>query len=177
MGIWALGMESDGAQMIAALDGISPGAPPGTGPQATSASPVAPAGAPPPGAGAPAAGPAPAPGVATSTTPTTAAGGGGTGGGGAGSTTTSAPTTTTTTAAPTITAVRNGVRVVLTPVAASQVSNLTPSGTVTDFETNVPAYACLDGATLDVYWNLLGHATAEAVTPTDCITADFELPS
>ena len=38
VGIWALGMESDDAQMIATLDGISPGAPPGTGPQATSAS-------------------------------------------------------------------------------------------------------------------------------------------
>ena len=38
VGIWALGMENDDAQMIAALDGISPGAPPGTGPQSTSSS-------------------------------------------------------------------------------------------------------------------------------------------
>ena len=41
VGIWALGMENDGAQMIAALDGISPGAPPGTGPQSTSPSAAA----------------------------------------------------------------------------------------------------------------------------------------
>ena len=32
VGIWALGMESNDAQMIAALDGISPGAPPGPAP-------------------------------------------------------------------------------------------------------------------------------------------------
>ncbi|HVT42732.1 MAG TPA: glycosyl hydrolase family 18 protein, partial [Acidimicrobiales bacterium] len=38
VGIWALGMESDDAKMIATLDGISPGAPPGTGPQATAPS-------------------------------------------------------------------------------------------------------------------------------------------
>ena len=42
------GMESDGAQMIAALDGISPGAPPGTGPQSTSSSAAAQAAAPAP---------------------------------------------------------------------------------------------------------------------------------
>ena len=48
VGIWALGMESDGAQMIAALDGISPGAPPGTGPQSTSSSAVTQAAAPAP---------------------------------------------------------------------------------------------------------------------------------
>ena len=52
VGIWALGMENDGAQMIAALDGISPGAPPGTGPQSTSPSAAA-AAAPAPGPGAP----------------------------------------------------------------------------------------------------------------------------
>ena len=38
VGIWALGMESDGAQLIAALDGMWPGAPPGSGPQSTSSS-------------------------------------------------------------------------------------------------------------------------------------------
>ncbi|HEX4162357.1 MAG TPA: glycosyl hydrolase family 18 protein, partial [Acidimicrobiales bacterium] len=35
VGIWALGMENNDAQMIAALDGINPGPAPGTGPQAT----------------------------------------------------------------------------------------------------------------------------------------------
>ncbi|HXN60148.1 MAG TPA: glycosyl hydrolase family 18 protein, partial [Acidimicrobiales bacterium] len=49
VGIWALGMESDGAQLIAALDGISPGGPGSTGPAATSSSPgAAPAPAPAP---------------------------------------------------------------------------------------------------------------------------------
>ena len=75
VGIWALGMESDGAQMIAALDGISPGAPPGTGPQATSSSAPAQAAAPAPapprrgraggGGGSTAASPAPAATAAT----------------------------------------------------------------------------------------------------------------
>jgi len=176
VGIWALGMESDGPLMIAALDGISPGNPPGTGPQATRTSPVAPPAGAPPAAAAPAAGPPPAPGSAPAPTPTTGAGGGGAAGGG--STTTSAPAaTTTTTTAPTTTAVRNGVRVVLTPVAANQVSNLTPAGTVTDFESTDPSFSCLDGATLDVRGNLLGRAAAEAVTPANCITQDFELPS
>jgi Glycosyl hydrolases family 18 len=71
VGIWALGMESDGAQMIAALDGISPGAPPGTGPQSTSSSPVAVA-APPGPANAPSATPAPAPAPASAAGPSPA---------------------------------------------------------------------------------------------------------
>jgi len=176
VGIWALGMESDGALMIAALDGISPGNPPGTGPQATTSSPAAsPPGAP-PAPPASAAGPPPAPTPAPAPTPTTGTGGGGAAGGG--STTTSAPVaTTTTTTAPTTTAVRNGVRVVLTPVPADQVSSLTPSGTVADVESTDPRFSCLDGATLAVRGNLLGRAAAEAATPADCVTQDFELPS
>ncbi len=39
VGIWALGMENDGAEMIASMDGFDPGQPPSTGPASTSASP------------------------------------------------------------------------------------------------------------------------------------------
>ncbi len=178
VGIWALGMESDGARMIAALDGISPGAPPGTGPRATSASPAAPAGAPPapaaPGV-APAASAGPAP--STPTTGAAGTGGGGVGGTGAGSTTTPAPPpTTTTTATPTITGVYDGATVALTPIASSQVLGIVPAGTLSNFQTDVAAYTCLNGTTLDVYDNVNGKAVAEAVSPADCIAQDFGLP-
>jgi len=179
VGIWALGMESDGPMMIAALDGMSPGPPPGTGPQATSASPAAGPAAPVP-AGAPAAGPVagPAPSTTTTGAPGTAgtgAGGAGPGGGGGGTTTTVAPATTTTTV-PTTTGVYNGATVALTPIPSSQVLGIVPSGTLTDFESNVPTYSCLNGRSLDVYDNVNGKAVAEAVTPTDCIAQDFQLP-
>ena len=136
VGIWALGMENDDAQMIAALDGISPGAPPGTGPQSTA--PSAPALA------APAAGrrrsvpqckrrggsrrPQPHPhgsghpaqpgsgsgsGTAPAATPATPA--------------PPAPVTTTTTAA-SITGVYNGATVSLTPIASSSVLGLIGGG-------------------------------------------------
>ena len=42
---------------------------------------------------------------------------------------------------------------------------LVPAGTLTDFQTNVAAYACLNGATLNVYDNINGKPVAEAVTP------------
>jgi spore germination protein YaaH len=174
VGIWALGMESDGARMIASLDGISPGAPPGTGPQATTASAVPPAG-PAPAAAAPAAGSPGTPGTAPSTTPTSGAGGAG--GGGPGTTTTSAPpATTTTTAPPKSTGTYNGAAVLLTPIPSNQVIALIQAGTLTNFETNVPAYSCLNGKSLNVYDNVNGKAVAEAVTPTDCIAQDFQLP-
>ena len=38
-------------------------------------------------------------------------------------------------------------------------------------------YSCLNGASLDVYDNVNGKPVAEAVTPTDCIAQDFQLPS
>ncbi len=182
VGIWALGMESKDEQMIGALDGLRPpSGPGGTGPGSTSASPpVVSAAAP----AAPAqAAPAPAPAPASAAPVASGAAGG------SSTPTTGAPppparatsiapgTTTTTAPAGTTTAVRNGTTVTLTPVAASQVQNLTPAGTVTDFQSTNPAYSCLDGATLNVYWNLLGHAAAEAATPTNCITQDFELPT
>ena len=169
VGIWALGMENNDAQMIAALDGINPGPPPGTGPQATSSSPAPGAPAPAPAAGTPT---AVASGPGTSAAPAPAAGG-------SSKSEPAAPaaTTTTTTAAPFITAQRSGNTITLTPVDASQVVRLTADGQVTDFQTNEPAYACLNGTTLNVFANLKGQPVAVAATPTDCITQDFVLPS
>ena len=188
VGIWALGMESDGAQMIAALDGISPGAPPGTGPQSTSSSAAAVA-APPPSAGPPGSAsaasapgsapgsaggaskaPTPAPATAAGPTPTS----GNTAPPAASSSPAPAPTTTTTAAS--ITGVYNGATVELTPIASSSVLGVVPAGTLTDFQSNVAAYSCLNGAALDVYDNVGGNPVAEAVTPTDCVAQDFQLP-
>jgi hypothetical protein len=180
VGIWALGMEGNGAQMIAALDGISPGAPPGTGPQSTApsaavmAAPATPTPAPAHGGGA---GPAPA------TPPPATAAPIGTSAGAPPSATTAQPaspsaagpaTTTTTTAF--ITGVYNGATVALTPIASSGVLGVVPAGTLTNFQTNVAAYSCLNGAALNVYDNVNGKPVAEAITPTDCIAQDFELP-
>jgi spore germination protein YaaH len=165
VGIWALGMENNDAQMIAALDGINPGGPPGTGPQSTSSSPAP--GAPPPAApsGGPAAAAAPAPATAAPTAPPSGAGGGA-----------PAPATTSTTAAPFIDAQRTGKTITLTPVDASQVMRLVGDGQVTNFQTNEPAYSCLNGTTLNVFTNLKGQPVAVAATPTNCITQDFLLP-
>jgi spore germination protein YaaH len=170
VGIWALGMENNDAQMIAALDGINPGPPPGTGPQATSSSPTP--GAPPPAT------PAVVPAAAASPTGTAAPAPAPSGSNRSQSQQTQppSPTTTTTTAAPFITATRTGNTVTLTPVDASQVVRLTADGQVTDFQTNEPAYSCLNGTTLNVFANLKGQPVAVAATPANCVTQDFLLP-
>jgi hypothetical protein len=87
-----------------------------------------------------------------------------------------APPTTTTTAAPFVTTQRTGKTINLTPVDASQVMRLAVDGQVTDFQTNQPAYSCLNGTTLNVFTNLKGQPVAVAATPTNCITQDFLLP-
>ncbi len=56
------------------------------------------------------------------------------------------------------------------------VLGVVPAGTLTDFQSNVAAYSCLNGAALNVYDNVNGKPVAEAVTPTDCIAQDFQLP-
>ncbi len=185
VGIWALGMESDGAQLIATLDGISPGAPPGTGPQATAPSAIATAAPPPrsvggssaapaPAAAAPA--PAPAAGASSSSAPAAAGGGGSTGGGAIAASPSAAAPASTTSTTPSITGVYNGATVALTAIASSQVLGLVPAGTLTDFKSNEAAYSCLNGASLNVYDNVNGKAVAEAVSPTNCIAQDFQLP-
>jgi hypothetical protein len=173
VGIWALGMENDGAQMIASMDGFDPGQPPSTGPASTVASP-------PPASAVPV---APAPTASTGN-------GGGTGGSSSPTsnptptptpTTAPAPTTTTTTPPPPpyASGTFNGTTVQLTPVAASQVTPFTGDGSLTAFSTNEPAYACLNGATIAVYWDglLSSQLVAVAVTPTNCMSQDFLLPS
>ena len=167
VGIWALGMEGDGAKLIASLDGISPGGPPGTGPQATTASPAPSAGPAAPTAAAP--GAAPPPPATTTTnapTPTTAPP----------PSSPAAPTTTTTTAE-TITGDYGGATVTLTPIASSQVLGVWPAGTLTNFDSTNPAYSCLNGSTLNVVDNVNGTHVAEATTPTNCIAQDFQLSS
>jgi hypothetical protein len=72
--------------------------------------------------------------------------------------------------------VYNGATVDLTPIASSSVLGVVPAGPLTDFQSNVAAYSCLNGAALDVYDNVNGTPVAEAVTPTDCIAQDFQLP-
>ncbi len=180
VGIWALGMESDDAQMIATLDGISPGAPPGTGPSATSSSAPAMASSPPAGGsgGSGAAGGSPAP---ASAAPASGASGGGASGTSASvnspaTPAPAAPSTTTTTTASFISGIYNGATVALAPISSSQVLGLVPAGTVTDFQTNEVEYSCLDGVSLNVYDNVNGTAVAEAITPTDCMAQDFQLP-
>jgi spore germination protein YaaH len=166
VGIWALGMENNDAKMIAALDGINPGAPPGTGPQATSSSPAPSAPAPAtPGAGPSAVASAPAP-AAPAAVPS----------GAGGPQPAAAAAATTTTAAPFINAQRTGKTITLTPVDAGQVVRLAVDGQVTDFQTNEPAYSCLNGSTLNVFTNLRGQPVAAAAAPTNCISQDFLLP-
>ncbi len=162
VGIWALGMEDDGPQMIAALDGFAPAGGPGSaGPQATSSSPAT-AVAAPPAAGAP-------PAAATTTTTKAAVGS---------TTSTTRPAATTTTTALLTTATYDGRTVVLTPVGPGSVDTLSPSGTVADVQSTDPRFSCLDGKSLAVYgYGLLsGKKVALAGTPTDCVSQNFTFP-
>jgi spore germination protein YaaH len=164
VGIWALGMEDDGQQMIFALDGIAPaGGPGGAGPQATSASPPTAAGGAPSGTTTTTAAGA-TPSTTSSTGPPT-------------STSTTKPgSTTSTTAAPYIAADYDGVLKYLAAVPSGSVTLGVSAGVVTNFETNEPAYACLDGKTLAVYYVgsiLSGKYVAVAQTPTECMSEDF----
>jgi spore germination protein YaaH len=166
VGIWALGMESEGPQMVAALDGFAPaGGPGGTGPQATSSSATV--------SGATPDTTAPATTSPTAATTTTKPAGG--------STTTTvkgATTTTTTTVAVVTTALYNGKTVTLTPVSSGGIDTLSPSGIISDFTSTNPAFACLDGKSLAVYqYGLLsGKLVAVASTPSDCVKQQFTFP-
>ncbi|MGP0032335.1 MAG: glycosyl hydrolase family 18 protein [Acidimicrobiales bacterium] len=163
VGIWALGMEDDDTQMISALNGTAPSGGPGAaGPTSTSASPTT---------------------TVPTTTTTTAVTPGSTAPGPSKSptpTTTPAPTTTTSTipAPPTITGTFNGKTVDLTVAAASSVNPLLQVGTLSDFATSDPAYACLAGSPpLPVYDSLSGFDVVEATAPADCLTQDFVFPA
>ena len=175
VGIWALGMEDNGAQMITALDGFAPrGGPGGTGPQSTSSSPspaVASASAPGQApAGTPTNGSAAAVTPTSTTKPPSST---------TTSTTTSPPSTTTTTTAPVITGTYGGATQHLKPVGPGSVDSGLSFGTLTNFATTDPTYACLAGKSLTVYLygTLTGYYVAVASTPTDCMTQDFIFPS
>ena len=149
VGIWALGMEQNDAQMISALNGTAPagGLPSGVPPTTPTTAPAATSTTGPPG---------------TTTT-----------------TSTSPPaTTTTTTTAPASTGTVNGASVALTPVPATSTVGLA-LGTVTNFATTDPTYACLIGSAPLEYFLAasLDEYVAVAVTPTECMTQDFTFPS
>jgi len=165
VGIWALGMANNEAELIGAMDGFLPGGSPGsTGPPSTSVS------AAPTTSSSPTSTSLPNTSVpATSGTPGAKAG-----------TATTAPVATTTTTGPFIHGTWGGAVRSLTPVGAGSVDALLSFGTLSGFSTNNPAYACLDGASLTVY--LYGSITngtyvAVASKPTDCLTQDFTFPS
>jgi hypothetical protein len=176
VGIWALGMETDGPQMISALDGLAPAGSPGTdGPAATTTSP---------GPGGAVALPAPsstttAPHVAgsgTSSSPSSSTA--------PSSTTTTKPTsskapdaTTTTTAPPVITATYKGTTEHLSAVGTNMANQLFSFGTLTGFSTTDPAYSCLNGKSFTVYeYGLSSEYVAVASLPTDCINQEFTFP-
>ena len=173
VGIWALGMVNDDAQMIATLDGISPGPPPGTGPQSTTSSAPTMAIPAPSGGGRvvgrrrhrPRRRPAPAPSAGAGS-----GGGGGTVAGPAASVAGPAQTTTTR-------------RVHHRPVQRCDGGADADPGEsgaragagrhAHQLRVRRAAYSCLNGASLNVYDNVNGKAVAEAVTPTNCIAQDF----
>jgi hypothetical protein len=181
VGIWALGMEDDQAQMIAALDGAAPpGGPGGTGPVTTSSSPAA--SSPPvivsasaPGGRAPesahTSGPAIPSGAAPSSTSPTSS---------TSTSSTAQSTTTTTTPAPLITGTFDGTTRHLTAVAPGSVNTLLSLGNLTNFATADPAYACLAHSpplAVYLYGTLSGYDVAVASAPADCVTQDFIFPS
>ncbi len=206
VGIWALGMDGNNAQMLAALDGNAPVTKQGAaGPASTSPS-ASPAGA---GAGASGSGtagtgasttapgsPTTAPGGSDGSTTTTTAppttgtstpgGGGGAGGskGGGGS-----PTGGTGTGSPTYqyTGTWQGQQVTLTKLPTSKPktsSDVTLMGKLTKFKTNDPALTCLSKAPGLAVWAVgIAPPTYEVVavhTPkqatTDCVTAVLTFP-
>jgi hypothetical protein len=189
VGIWALGMEDDDVQMIAALDGAAPAGGAGsTGPLSTSSSPPptspvivsatpAPGGPPEISANGPVTTVTSLPPASPSTTSGTST-----------TSTTSTSTTTTTSTlpppsdapTPPITGTFEGTTRTLTPVSTGSVGSLASLGELTGFATTDPAYACLaQGPPLTVYLYeaLSGYDVAVATTPTDCTTGEFTFPS
>ena len=169
LGIWALGMDGNDAQMLAALDGFAPAAKDGlAGPTAT----------------------VPTTSVPTSTTSTTAAADAGstttstTAATGAGSTTTSTTGAASTSGNGSTPALRysgvwKGQQVSLTLQKSFQIpTSGVPSylGQLTGFQTDDPTLACLESSTgLDV-WAFATAPTQYVVVaeqPTDCATADL----
>jgi spore germination protein len=157
VGIWALGMESDGPSLISALDGLAPaGSPGGAGPQATSPSSPSKTASPSPSSPTTTATAGPPPATTTSTTKAPVA-------------------TTTTVTAPSITGTFDGKPWDLTAVGPGSVDRPLSLGTLSNFSTTNAAYSCLNGKSLTVYLygDLTGRYVAVASGPTDCINQDF----
>jgi hypothetical protein len=152
-------MESEGPQMIAALDGFAPAGGPGsTGPQSTSSSAA-------PGATTSAAPTTTSPTAVTTTTKPV---------GGSTTTTTAKGGVVTTTTLPVVTtAVYNGTTVTLNPTPANGLNTLFAAGSITGFTSTNPAWACLSGKTLTVYKLLSGERIAVASTPAECVNQQF----
>ena len=180
VGIWALGMDGNDGDDLAALDGFAATVKDPTGPLTTSASPPATASPAPPAssptppshAAAPPASPPAAP-TTTTTTPSRT------------TTTTRPPTTTTTVPSHgggpyTYTGIWD-----LSPVTLAEVSGTAvpatqgdaPVGQLSDFATNDPAASCLASGPALAVWQvngIPGEYLAVATSPTDCVNADFE---
>jgi hypothetical protein len=176
VGIWALGMDGNDSNDLAALDGFAP-ALHGlvTGPASTSASPPAtaspapatPSPTPPSQAGPPSASP-----TTTTTTP------------GATTTTTSPPSSTTTTTVPAGGPYAYSGDWDQSPVTLSEVSGpaipptegATPVGQLLGFTSNDPAASCLGLSPPLAVWQVSGtpgEYLVIAAMPTDCVDADF----
>jgi Glycosyl hydrolases family 18 len=178
VGIWALGMDGNNADDLAALDGFAP-ALAGLSSGPTSAS--SPATASPAPAGSSPTPPShpnpPAPQTTTTTRP-------------ASTTTTTKPSSSTTT---TTTVPQGGPYAYAgdwdqTPVTLSEVSGSaipptegsTPVGQLQGFVTNDPAATCLEQAPTLAVWLVNGDPSeylVVATSPTDCVDADFTFSS
>lgn len=165
IGVWALGMDGNDPQMLAALDGFAP---------PVEAGPAGPAG------------PATTTTSGSAVTPRTS--------GSVTTTTSNASTTSSTLQAPAgdgpgagapslrYSGVWQGQQVSLTPEQPSQLTTSgvpVYSGQLTGFQTNDPSLACLQPASgLDV-WRF-GSSTQYVVVaeqPSDCVTTDFTFPA
>jgi hypothetical protein len=176
VGIWALGMDGNDIENLAALDGFTPalqGLP--TGPTTTSASPPAtPSPAPSSSSPTPSPRPATTPGAPATTTTTPSLT----------TTTTTRPTspTTTTTSVPphyVYTGDWDQSPVTLTEVSGAAVpatQGTGPVGQLQGFATDDPAVSCLAQAPPLEVWAVSGTSNEYLVvasSPTDCVDADF----
>ncbi|MGO9457734.1 MAG: glycosyl hydrolase family 18 protein [Acidimicrobiales bacterium] len=164
VGAWALGMDGNDPQMLAALDGFAP---------ASKATPAGPPSASPTASTTTTStttAPAPPTGSTTTTSTTTPTG----------STTTSSPGTSDG-AAPRYSGTWEGQTVSLALQPWTTVQSLgAPEfmGRLTGFQTNDPAYACLSTATGLSVWAFGSSPTVDTVVaeqPTDCVDAEFTL--
>jgi hypothetical protein len=174
VGIWALGMDGNNADDLAALDGFPPAANTApTGPSLTFSS------APP--AGTPSGSTTTTSVAPVSTTTTTAS---------PATTTTTTPASTTTTSTPgqsgstyAYVALWNQTQTTLVKVSGAGIpatQGTVPVGQVTGFASDDPSVSCLSQSPTLTVWQVSGNANEYLVVatyPTDCTTADFTFTS